>query len=974
MEISSYERVPVTQCLSAVVTVCQDQEVLRVETGKPPLTPPHPSPPIPDLLTRPHFPSSPLRSHNGGIVAAAAPSPLRGCDFLFLSASLSRPPSPPPRGCHIASTCFEKPGRPTFWQRQSELLFGRGRAPSAVRRETFACSVGSAVVQVAQASHCPQVIGLREDRYNWNDLSRETPEPALGAGDGAGEEEERGSFVLKRLNEPESTSDFDSWCVAVLSLCRCPLCCAGPFLAGRATNGGPPFAECAAVKAPLMIRLVRPTPQLLCLRRVLRRLWPGGPPGLSALGSPSKAKKLRFPLSRSLCQKEEVPFVCYVIKWYAELQGCEEEQTSIASLLHETVEPNCPGIPPLCASLLWQRRDGQQQPEPRLTAVTLRHDTAGKGPRPLLGAWGGLICMGPMLRGEAAPLSTLTRVSGEPHAGGIGGLEEFILKSATISSTPACPPFTPLNFEATPIVRVAIEPKHPSEMPKLVRGMKLLNQADPCAEVLIQESGEHVLVTAGEVHLQRCLDDLKERFAKIEISASEPIIPFRETVIRPPKVDMVNEDLGRQQKVAVIHQVKEEQAKCSEGVQVDSTGLVTLTTPNKMATIGVRAVPLPEEATRLLEENGELIRTMEQFNLSLKEGKTLDINQKILESIQDLREKLESHLKGHKWRDAVKRIWSFGPRRCGPNILLNSVEGYQRPSVWQCLEGERHQAVTAALRDYDNSIVSGFQLATLSGPMCEEPLMGVCFVVERWEMKAPSRLDSVDEKEELGAEEGGSASRQQSSPPTDEAGGESSGEADGKLQGASEPDASPSGASHNRWRPDASANCYGPVSGQLIAAMKEACRYGFQARPQRLMAAMYTCDIMATAEVLGRVYAVLSKREGRVLSEEMKEGTEVFIINAVLPVAESFGFADEIRKRTSGLASPQLMFSHWEVIASDPFWVPTTEEEYLHFGEKADSANQALKYVNAVRRRKGLYVEEKIVEHGEKQRTLGKNK
>lgn len=49
------------------------------------------------------------------------------------------------------------------------------------------------------------------------------------------------------------------------------------------------------------------------------------------------------------------------------------------------------------------------------------------------------------------------------------------------------------------------------EMPKLVHGMRLLNQADPCAEVLIQETGEHVLVTAGEVHLQRCLDDLKER-------------------------------------------------------------------------------------------------------------------------------------------------------------------------------------------------------------------------------------------------------------------------------------------------------------------------------------------------------------------------------------------------------------------------------------------------------------------------------
>ena len=62
------------------------------------------------------------------------------------------------------------------------------------------------------------------------------------------------------------------------------------------------------------------------------------------------------------------------------------------------------------------------------------------------------------------------------------------------------------------------------------------------------------------------------------------------------------------------------------------------------------------------------------------------------------------------------------------------------------------------------------------------------------------------------------------------------------------------------------------------------------------------------------------------------------------------------------------------MIEQDPFWIPTTEEEYELYGEKADSANQALKYLNNVRKRKGLYVEAKTVEHGEKQRTLKRNK
>lgn len=66
---------------------------------------------------------------------------------------------------------------------------------------------------------------------------------------------------------------------------------------------------------------------------------------------------------------------------------------------------------------------------------------------------------------------------------GIGGLEEHILKSATLSSTLACPSFSELSQMAVPILRVAVEPAKPSEMAQLVQGLKLLNQADPCVQV-----------------------------------------------------------------------------------------------------------------------------------------------------------------------------------------------------------------------------------------------------------------------------------------------------------------------------------------------------------------------------------------------------------------------------------------------------------------------------------------------------------
>lgn len=106
---------------------------------------------------------------------------------------------------------------------------------------------------------------------------------------------------------------------------------------------------------------------------------------------------------------------------------------------------------------------------------------------------------------------------------------------------------------------------------------------------------------------------------------------------------------------------------------------------------------------------------------------------------------------------------------------------------------------------------------------------------------------------------------------------------------------------------------FGALSGQIISAVKDGCRQAFSLQQARLMAAMYTCTIQTPADVLGKMYGVISKREGRVLGEEMKEGSDVFVVNAVLPVAESFGFTEEIRKKTSGLARPLLRFTHWEV-------------------------------------------------------------
>jgi len=103
---------------------------------------------------------------------------------------------------------------------------------------------------------------------------------------------------------------------------------------------------------------------------------------------------------------------------------------------------------------------------------------------------------------------------------------------------------------------------------------------------------------------------------------------------------------------------------------------------------------------------------------------------------------------------------------------------------------------------------------------------------------------------------------------------------------------------------------WGPLSGQIVSTVKEGCRRAFQKQHQRLVTAMYTCEISVKAEVLGKLYGVISRRRGQIVSEELVEGSSTFAVTAHIPVIESLDLSSELRKQTSGLAMPQLVFTH----------------------------------------------------------------
>jgi elongation factor 2 len=114
---------------------------------------------------------------------------------------------------------------------------------------------------------------------------------------------------------------------------------------------------------------------------------------------------------------------------------------------------------------------------------------------------------------------------------GLVGVDQYLLKSGTITTSEAAHNIRVMKFSVSPVVRVAVECKHPSDLPKLVEGLKRLSKSDPMVQTSIEESGEHIIAGAGELHLEICLKDLKEEYCGgIELITSDPVVSYRESV------------------------------------------------------------------------------------------------------------------------------------------------------------------------------------------------------------------------------------------------------------------------------------------------------------------------------------------------------------------------------------------------------------------------------------------------------------
>ncbi|GFZ05768.1 ribosomal protein S5/Elongation factor G/III/V family protein [Actinidia rufa] len=194
------------------------------------------------------------------------------------------------------------------------------------------------------------------------------------------------------------------------------------------------------------------------------------------------------------------------------------------------------------------------------------------------------------------------------------GLDQFITKNATLTNEKEVDahPIRAMKFSVSPVVRVAVQCKVASDLPKLVEGLKRLAKSDPMVVCSIEESGEHIIAGAGELHLEICLKDLQDDFmGGAEIIKSDPVVSFRETVLE----------------------------KSSRTVMSKS--------PNKHNRLYMEARPMEEGLAEAIDDG--------------RVGPRDD---------PKVRSKILSEEFG--WdKDLAKKIWCFGPETTGPNMVVD---------------------------------------------------------------------------------------------------------------------------------------------------------------------------------------------------------------------------------------------------------------------------------------------------------------
>ena len=200
---------------------------------------------------------------------------------------------------------------------------------------------------------------------------------------------------------------------------------------------------------------------------------------------------------------------------------------------------------------------------------------------------------------------------------GLVGVDQYLMKQGTISDHADAHCIKVMKYSVSPVVRVAVEVKNASDLPKLVEGLRKLSKSDPLVVCTTEESGEHVIAGCGELHVEICLKDLEEEYAKCPIKKGDPVVSYKETVIG------------------------------------ESSQVCLSKSPNKHNRIFATAAPLGDELAKKIEDD--------------------EVGSK-----QDQRERAKILQEEFEWDpNDAKKIWCFGPDTTGPNMVVDVTKQVQ---------------------------------------------------------------------------------------------------------------------------------------------------------------------------------------------------------------------------------------------------------------------------------------------------------
>ncbi|KAG0348168.1 U5 small nuclear ribonucleoprotein component [Podila humilis] len=139
----------------------------------------------------------------------------------------------------------------------------------------------------------------------------------------------------------------------------------------------------------------------------------------------------------------------------------------------------------------------------------------------------------------------------------LSGVDQSITKTATITGMKSPDDedfyvFKPLRFLTSAVMKIAIEPVNPSELPKMLEGLRNVNKSYPILTTKVEESGEHIILGPGELYMDSALHDLRKLYSEIDLKVADPVVRFCETVLETSSLKCFAETPNKKNKLTMI--------------------------------------------------------------------------------------------------------------------------------------------------------------------------------------------------------------------------------------------------------------------------------------------------------------------------------------------------------------------------------------------------------------------------------------